>query len=339
MTGIQFLNALKKEQDLKPAYLFYGEEEFMISLAIERMKSRFVENIVLNYAEIDGESCNLTDVIEDSKTFPIMSEKRMTVIKDLQGALAKNKGEEETLLLALKDIPEWTVLVFWNKGPLDKRKKVVKFLLENTEAVEFPYLTVKERKQWIKSYFERKGKFIGPYELEFLTEYTKNGLFGVKAELDKIILYLDDKTTVTKEDIKAVGIRTLQEDAFTFLELLGKKKLPEAFLMIDDFMVSGVEVIQLLGLIAWQFRMVLLVKPLEKSRTNKEIGSILKISPYTVDKAKRIGRAYSEEEAKNALRLCLLMDHKIKTGKIKNRLALELLTAQLIAGKQEESNE
>ena len=79
-------------------------------------------------------------------------------------------------------------------------------------------------------------------------------------------------------------------------------------------------------MIARQFNQLLQVKEMmEKGMTRGEIASRLKMQPFVVGKAMPQARQFSREQILSCVNLCVDMEEAVKTGRLSDRLAVELL--------------
>ena len=83
---------------------------------------------------------------------------------------------------------------------------------------------------------------------------------------------------------------------------------------------------RILFLIARQFNQILQVKELaEQGKEKNEIASRLKLQPFVVGKTISQSRVFSREQILSCVTLCVEMEEAVKTGRLQDRLAVELL--------------
>ena len=83
---------------------------------------------------------------------------------------------------------------------------------------------------------------------------------------------------------------------------------------------------RILFLIARQFNQILQVKELmEKGMDKSSIASKLKIQPFVAGKIMPQSRAFTKEQIWSYVELCVDMEEAVKTGRMQDRLAVELL--------------
>lgn len=85
---------------------------------------------------------------------------------------------------------------------------------------------------------------------------------------------------------------------------------------------------RILFLIARQFNQLLQVKELTGQGADKgTIASKLKVPPFAVGRLTAQARAFTREQILSYVTLCVESEEAVKTGKLSDRLAVELLIA------------
>ena len=108
------------------------------------------------------------------------------------------------------------------------------------------------------------------------------------------------------------------------------KKMKESFKIFDDLMLQKVEPIMLLSMLAKEIRNTLLVKKMISNKNKSEMMKLLGINyDFMIDKLINNSYSYKERELEEYLVDICDMDYKIKTGKISNRLALEMIIMKI----------
>ena len=108
------------------------------------------------------------------------------------------------------------------------------------------------------------------------------------------------------------------------------KNIKEAFRIFDDLMIQKVEPIMLLSMFAKEIRNILIVKKIYKNTDKKNIMSILGFkSDFQLEKILRRYDKYKIGELEHLLVYLCDMDLKVKTGRIGNKLALEMFIMEI----------
>ena len=104
-----------KEDTIENYYLFTGEEEYMMKLALEELKSKYIGDDfeTLNYTSIDGKNADLDNLINASETLPFMSTKKIVVLKDISIFLEElEDSSKNSLYKLIEELGEFLILIF-----------------------------------------------------------------------------------------------------------------------------------------------------------------------------------------------------------------------------------
>ena len=196
-----------KAQKFKPFYLFMGEEPYYIDLLNEAILANAIrpEERDFNLTVIYGNETKAEQIISAARRFPMMSNRTLVLVKEAQ---LMSKTELDTIAAYLERPLETTILaVSLTSKSVDKRGKLYKEA--EKKGVVFESLAVPEWSvsQWITEYLASKGKRIDNRAAVLMAEATGNDLRKISLECDKLVKAIDDKNTITDEDIeKNIGI-------------------------------------------------------------------------------------------------------------------------------------
>lgn len=189
-----------------PVYLLMGDEPYYI----DELTNLFI-NTILPEAERDfnqtilyGMDTNVASVITTSRSFPMMSDYQLIIIKEAQGL---KKIEE--LELYVKNPLKSTILVLnYKNGSLDKRKKLYAEIEKKGVVFESKKIPEYKIPAFINSHITSKGLGIDQKSAQMLTDFLGNDLSKIVNEIDKLLLSLSptDKR-ITAELIESnIGI-------------------------------------------------------------------------------------------------------------------------------------
>ncbi|MCR1897837.1 DNA polymerase III subunit delta [Irregularibacter muris] len=331
-----------KAGELHNIYLFYGQEQYLCENIIKTLKDTLIGSAFgdLNYEYMEGAGISIKGIENACETLPFMEDKRLVIVKNLiylQGG--KNPKEEEdlqSLMDYLKKVPNSTCLVFWQSQEIDKRKKLFQAIKKHGKVIEFEQLKGLALEKWLEKNIKQREKLIKKPTLQYLinqSDYlSKNSaktLGDIENELNKIIDYIGNREEILQEDVEKILPRRLENDIFKMVDAIGKKEREIALRLLNDMLEEGENEIMILSMISRQFRILIQSKELKnRGYSPNEIASKLKMAPFIIQKGITQGQYFSIHSLKEILYSTLDIDEKIKTGKIDQRLALEMLIYQ-----------
>lgn len=329
-----------KAGKIKNIYLFFGQEQYFCEKTI-RVLEQYVINPSFrdfNYEYMEKDNITIERIENACETLPFMDERRLVIIKNfsyLQRGKTSKEEEKQIQYLAeyIKRIPDSTCLVFWQTEEIDKRKKLFQGIKKVGVVLEFKKLNAVALGNWISQYLKKKGKVMKKSVQHFLIEnsdyLSKNStktLIDMVNEIDKIIDYIGDREEILIEDIEEMLPRRLENDIFKLVDAIGQKDKKNALKFLNDMLREGENGLRILSMIARQFRILIQCKELkERGYTLNEIASKLNFMPFIVNKGISQARYFDQGILRQAMYSILDMDSKIKTGKIDEKLALEML--------------
>ncbi len=153
-----------KEKNFKNIYLFYGDEEYLKRIYIDKLKKELVSNEteMMNYDFFEGNTVSVREIIDSAETMPFMSDYRLILIKN-SGLFALGRKEDTALLSDyVNDMPKNTVIVF-NEEKIDKRNSFYKIADKKGMCVDFKLPSENELVEFLVKRAKKKNycfKFI-----------------------------------------------------------------------------------------------------------------------------------------------------------------------------------
>ena len=172
---------------------------------------------------------------------------------------------------------------------------------------------------------------ISKVDAEFLVNYTRLDFANIKKELEKLLLYCDDKKIITREDIELLATRSLEYDVFSLTNELFGKNYSKLRVVYNSLVLKKEEPIFLLSLISGQLRMYYKVKVLlNEHYSQKDIAKELGVHPYRVQLAAQGIRNYSVDKIMKTLILSADYDKLLKSSYMDKYIILDLFINKLI---------
>lgn len=337
--SIDILKEELKNSKIRNLYLFYGPEEYLKKYYLESIEKHILSKDVtgLNRIVIDGKP-DTRKIIDATDTMPVFLEKKIVIVKN-SGLMkskktsgsnedTKSKGKQDDLLSYIQSVPNFTCLVF-NEAEIDKRIKLVDAIKKNGLIVEFAFQKPAELVKWAIKVFKSNKKEIDLNNASQLVENSEQGMNEILGEINKLVSYMGERTTVTLKDIQNVCTKSIKSRIYDLTDAIADNNGSEAFKMLNDMIILKEPVQKILFMIARQFRQVLEMKLLNESGLNYNEAAVkMGISPFIAGKILKQASRFKVEKLKSALEESLELDLAIKTGRINDRIATELLIAK-----------
>lgn len=306
---IQTYNQIIKnlsEDKFSKIYLLMGEETFFIKKICQFFENNFIEdqNKSFNQEIFYGRDISIENIISSCKSFPMMSDKKLVIIKEAQELdifKRNNDKKNELLINYLSNVNPSTTLIFClNNKTLDKRGKLFKSFNESSCILDS---SSKENKiydnqlpKWIESEVYKKKYSISDDALLILTENIGNNLEKIDNALNKIYSNIESKN-ISKDDIlNLVGINR-EYNLFEFQDSLIDRNSLKCGKIMNYFTSNEKKFpIQQLIIYMYGFYSKLLVVKSKNLSNPDTISSEISVHPYVARSYARAMQNYTLNE-------------------------------------------
>lgn len=274
----EILNHFNKRQ-FSPVYLLTGEENYYIDL----LTSKFEEEILdeaerdFNFTTLYGLETNAKEICSFAKQYPMMSEKRLIVVKEFQ---QMDKKELSSLSFYVEKPLNSTILVFVNKNKTIDKKFSDKV---NKSGIIFESAKLYENKviPWIDKYVRDKRFLIENSATNLIFECLGNNLQKIANEIDKMSINLKEGTQITQSDVaNHIGVNK-DYNIFELQNAIGKLNHTKINRIVDYLLSNTNEnpIQAMLPNLFAYFVKIAIVSQL-KDKTNESVVSAIGVSPY-----------------------------------------------------------
>lgn len=316
----------------------YGEVPELVEKKSNELTHSFLneDKDDFNYVKYNLYETDMSTVIEEALTMPFISEKKVIVVKNsfIFTGEKVNKditpNNEQVIEFLEKYDGENLVIFEIYSNKLDERKKLTKSLKKSSKLSKVDQMSEEEIKSWIQNQIHENYKDIKQDALNLFIELTGVNFNIVSQELDKISLFLGDRTTITKNDVSLIINRSLEQNVFLLTEFIQKNQKDKAIQLVKDLIIMKEEPIKLLALITSNYRLYYQCKILsQKGYSGQQIAKTVNAHPYRVKLALNQSRHYKLESLFNIINACAETDYKLKSSYMDKQLILELFILSL----------
>jgi DNA polymerase-3 subunit delta len=325
-------------------YLFHGEDEFSRSETLADFKKKMGDSglVELNTIVFDGNKVTVGELQHACDSIPFMAERRLVIVEGLltrlasrgkKGKLANRQKEYlEELTQYLSRLPETTRLVFVEDKSIGKSNPVHRLALadERGHVKEFKPPQRRELNRWIEQRVKKKGGQINAPAVDTLATFVGNDLRLLDQEIEKLVVYVDGARPISEGNVRLLVSYVQEANIFEMVDALGQRNGQRAARLLHQLLDAGEHPLALLGMIVRQFRIMIQVKELSgQGLSQQDMATRLKLHPFVVKKTTRQAMNFSMEQLETVYRRLLETDVAIKTGKMNEVLALDMLVVGL----------
>ncbi len=318
---MQTLNQDIKTGEFKQIYLLYGEEAFLKNSYKNRLKEAIIGDDTMNFARFEGKGLDVDELIRLADTMPFFAERRLILVED-SGFF---KSASDALVQYLPSMPDTTILLFV-ETEVDKRNRLYKKVKDMGYAAELNRQDSAQLARWAGGILTREQKKITKHTMELFLSMAGDDMENIRMELEKLISYTLGREIITDEDVLAVCTVQVTNRIFEMVSAIVSRQPRKAMDLYEDLLTLKEPPMRILFLIARQFNQLLQVKDLMGKGMDKgTIASKLKMQPFVVGKTMPQARQFGREQILSYVEFCVETEEAVKSGRLQDRLAVELL--------------
>lgn len=335
-------------------HVLYGPDGLARDEDIDKMKARLGEPDIasLNITALDG-TATLRDLQAACETMPFLADKRLVIVRDwLDRPAGKRKPARGAaadpvaqLVEYLPHLPDFTALVVVAESDLAPTHPLLRLAQDKASGGRAKnYELPKNPAQWIAERARRKGGEISPAAASLLSNKINRGnkvdrdhaaedsrlyLYKLDNELEKLVSYAAGRR-VEEADVDLLVGDEAVADIFAFVDAISARDGAAAYRVLHGVLARGEQPLIVLTMIARQFR--LLIQAKENSRmAPDELARFLGVHPYVAQKTLQQAGRLGLEELIAAFPAIVDTDLAIKSGRMDDVVALDVLVAGLCA--------
>lgn len=321
----QLIQDIKTNQ-IKNVYLLYGEETYLKKQYKKKLQDAVVSSEdTINLNCYEGKNISVKEVIDQAETMPFFSDKRLLVLEN--SGFFKNAVPEMAEYLG--QMPETTVIMFVEEE-VDKRNKLFKVVKNKGRVVNFERQKADTLFRWILGILKREGKNITRSTMELFLEKTGDDMENISMELEKLLCYTMDREVITSEDVETICTTQTVNKVFAMVDAIAEKQQKKALDLYYDLLTLKEAPMRILFLISRQFHILLLVKELRNQGYNgSTLAEKASVPPFTVKNYVRQAGYFTMDQLRRGITLMVETEEAVKTGKLSDTLAVELIIVQM----------
>lgn len=324
---VKILSQHIKSGQFKPVYLIYGDEDYLRKQYKDRMKDALVGDDAMNYSYFEGKGISVKELIDLGETLPFFGERRLIIVEN-SGFFTSSQDE---MAAYLKEMPETTCFVFVEKD-IDKRNKLFKAVSALGYAAHMGAPDERTLIRWIIGLLRAERRVMTEQTMRYFLERIDTDMENIRRELDKLVVYTDGHEEITCEDIDAVCTVHTESQIFDMVKVIAEKNQAKALQLYYDLMTQKEPPMKILYWITRQFNQLYQIKDLQsKGYPDHIIAERMGIRDFIVRRNKVLCQSFSLAELRKAIQICVERDEDVKTGRLNDRVAVELLIVRFSA--------
>lgn len=316
------LNEDIKTGNFRQVYLLYGEEEYLKKQYKKRLRAAILpEDDTMNFTSFAGKGIDVKQVIGQAETLPFFADHRLILLE--QSGLFKSSGAE--LADYLPQMPAETIMLFV-EDEVDKRGRLFKTVKQMGRVVELGRQDERTLQSWVMGSLKKEQKNITREALAMFLEKAGDNMENIANELEKLLCYTSGRDDIRPGDVEEICTVTTESRIFDMVRAVAEKQQKRALELYYDLLALKEPPMRILFLLARQFNQMLQVKDLrEQGLDGGAIAQKAGMAPFVVRRSLAQAERFSGEELRQMVEDCVEAEYAVKTGRLGDRLAVELL--------------
>jgi len=289
-------------------YLLETEEEVFKDEFLKKLKEK-VSTPEFNWNIYYAEDANSEELLQCILSLPFLAQLKVVVIKNASQLSSKIIGQ---LSKNIDKIPSTNCLVLLDsKFPASLKK----FASEDKQIISFGKTTQSKMREWALNYLKEHNKTIDFDALSLLLENAGLNFSFLARELDKLILYVQNKNRIVIEDAKKIGTEAKTYDIFELIDDISKKNTQCSLNALRGLLLDGISPQQIIGMLRWQFSNLWKVKALiSKGINNYNALEQAKVPYFKRNEFLAHIKKFTWDDLRSYFNLLLDTDMRIKRG-------------------------
>lgn len=310
--------------------LFFGEEPYLIDQAVKYVKACVLEggSVDFNWRSFEAAEAEATAIKDEVETLPMMASHRAVLVRE---ASDLRESDWATLMPVIENPVPSTVLIL-TASKLDKRKKAVQILLNNSLNVEFKKPYDNQIGGWIRHIAKGLGLEIESQALEVFHRKVGNSLIEIEGELRKLRSYLGERTEITLEDVEASVSERREENIFSLAGVMAVGDHGGALIQAAKLLEQGESEIGIVALTARHFRILALVHiGMEQGLSGARLASHAQVPPYFLNDYQRQVRAWTLSRIEKAMVVLSETEKALKSSPLSGGIWIDHMISKITA--------
>ena len=304
-------------------YLLFGRETFLKREFIRALRDKLFpkDSGFGDFQEFTAKKDPLNSVLDFILTAPFLSEKRLAVLWNVDD-LPK---DDQVMLLSFLDkkIPSAELVIESEQSSI-KKNSFLTAISGKCHSTPCYTLFDKDLPRWIQTQAQKRGKQIDKQAAGLLIERVGKDLAALDLALEQLAVFTSTTAAMAFKDVETLLGKSVQADVFQVLDFIIENRPAEALTLLSSLAKQREKSYEIMGgLVGGLERFRKAAVMLEKNNSAQNIGAVLNIHPFYLEKFLSQARRISSEKCDQILRELLRCDECIKTGSLNDERALE----------------
>ena len=337
-------------------HVYYGSDDFRSGEALAELKRSLDGDGMLssNTSVLAGRGLKPAELTQHAMAVPFLAESRLVIVEGLLSALGSRRGvadEWQPFIDAAAALPPSNHVALIEPAPKrdDRqggvgRSPLLRALksVPDADVREFAELKTWNRNgpsevgRWLYDRATARSIAIDDDAIDTLVDLIGANLRALSQELEKLAAHAaaTGSPSISAADVRLMTPQAREESMFALVDAIVEGRADLALRLLRRVLDDGsIAPILLQVMVARQLRhLIRSTELLERHASQQEVGDATGLRGFPLTKLMRQSRQLSRPQAERSLRAVESADFSVKTGRLGDELALELLVCELASG-------
>jgi DNA polymerase-3 subunit delta len=309
----------------------FGEDTYRLQKKLNEIQNEYkkVHKNELNLRRIDVSKIEFEEFVDELFQRSMFVKRKLFLLENL----FSNEKFQKDLIRKIKGIAKSEdLVVIFEKDKISKKNKLFLALKKYAQCEEFKPLKETELQRWIKDELKKYKIGISYEATNLILEFIGNDLWQISNEIKKLVCLKESvkEKEINTQDIKNIVRPNLETNIFEIINSLAQKDKKKALRLIQIGMGKGDMPIDILRMINYQFRALLIAKALaDEGKGLNDFFQLNIFKPYPARKAWQASAGFSLNELKKIYQKIFEADLDMKTKNIQKEEILKMLVIDI----------
>jgi DNA polymerase III subunit delta len=309
-----------RNKKFEKIYFLHGEEPYFIDVLTKAIQDNALEESErdFNQSILYGKDAEVLSLISELKSYPMMAERRLVILKEAQYF----KAIEQLESYLENPVTSTIFVICYKYKTFDARKKTLKNALKN--GVVFKSEKVKEYQlaEWIQQNVKSSGYEMTSKACMLMVESLGNDLGRIVKELEKLAVLIEKGTTINDKHIEEnIGI-SKDYNVFELTNAVANKDNLKA-LKIVDYFEHNPKAADLVFVISNLFKFFSQIMRIHflPNKSREAVAKALGVHPFVAGELTNAKNKY--DPRKIAANIALIHEYDLKSKGVGNTSAIQ----------------
>lgn len=318
--------------------LYLGDDRVSMEAAVGAVAARLDPAVATtNLTRLDGASVDLRELVATCQSLPFLGGLRIVVVQRLQERLkALPRDAVSELARALEAMPPTTELILLEPEQRGDGSghPLYRLAHKQGEVRSFTLAAQGDVSDWIRGRAAKLEMEIAYDAADELHRRVGDDAIRIQSEIEKLSAYCLEDKRIELKHVRELVAPSLESSIFDLVDAIGRREAAKALRLAQELLLrQGEPAARLLAMVGRQFRLLIMAKDLQLTRTPPaQMASQLETPAWLVRRLLEQGQHFTPPELVRALERVLYADQAAKGGSTLGEAAVVLqLVAELTA--------